>query len=379
MRQLPFRIATVILLTSILVIRLGCNREADKRVLESNRWLEMLKVLPANQNTLMAVYMNDLAKLKEKIQQYPQLELKYAITFGHPLIGSRGYDEEEWKQTLAFTLEDVEQSVYAGATRISSKPTFRTYEAVHCAFDTSELENTMKTGPLNEALQTVTYKGIQFYSWGNDNEINPLWRSRVRPLGQGYRLALIDNFLYWVSWTDGMEEIIDCHENNIDSLANNEEYQLLAQKLEHLDVVTAFFSSESQSRDSLAEWRKQTPHYFNDEDGQRFLIATQNTVLLEPYQALATGAGIDGHGYYLAIALLSSDGDVASKNATLLGQRIDQLRSVWRGSKWADSIESMEIHSEGRFTVAKIYGPIVEYWDSFDKWNGNYEPLLASK
>jgi len=151
MRQLPFRIAAVILLASILVIQLGCSREADKHVLESNRWLEMLKVLPANQNTLMAVYINDLAKLKEKIQQYPQLEPKYAITFSHPLIGSRGYDEKEWKQTLAFTLEDVEQSVYAGATPISSKPSFRTYEVVHCEFDSSELENAVKTGPLNDA------------------------------------------------------------------------------------------------------------------------------------------------------------------------------------------------------------------------------------
>jgi hypothetical protein len=77
--------------------------------------------------------------------------------------------------------------------------------------------------------------------------------------------------------------------------------------------------------------------------------------------------------------LLNSSDDLACDNATLLESRINQFQSVWRGVQWADLVESVEIQGEGKLTLAKLYGPIVEYWDSFDKWNGNYEPLLVSE
>jgi hypothetical protein len=196
-------------------------------------------------------------------------------------------------------------------------------------------------------------------------------------LGKGYRLALVDDFLCWVVWTDGIKEMIDSYEDRIDSLADVEEYQLLADGLIELDVCEAFFSTEPQSRDNIIECRGQRTHDSDPELYQRFLESIEDPVHLEPFQAFATGAGLDEQGFYMVIVLLNPDEETARNNATLLEQRINRTISVGRGLPWTDLIESTEIQSDGRLTIAKLYGAICTYWDWFDM-HGDwaYEPLL---
>lgn len=348
-------------------------------VKEDNRWLDLLGIMPINEDTLKAVYINDFNEILERSEEYSSLKFKYAISFSHPLIGAQYYDEQEWKQTLTFTLQDIEQSIYAGAPSIAGMPQFRIYEAVHCQFDSGKLDNALKSGDLGDILEIIPYQGQQFYSWGGDDEISLSRRSALRPLGIGYRLALLDDYLCWGSWTDGIKEMIDCYSNNVNSLADKEEYQQLAGALVDIGTVTAFFSLESQSLSSVKEWREQTPHGFNDDQNQRFVAATDGSVLLKPYRAYASGAGFDEKGFYSVIVILNPDNATARSNKSLLEQRINQNMSVWRGFNWSDLIEDMEITNEDKLTTAKLYGPIVEYWSSFDKWNGNYEPLLVSE
>jgi hypothetical protein len=178
--------------------------------------------------------------------------------------------------------------------------------------------------------------------------------------------------------------MIDSYENNIDSLADNEDYRLLAGGLEKLDTVTAFFSSEPQSAANFKEIHKQQLEEMEPETREILLAELENSVKLKPYQALATGAGKDEKGYYLTVALANADEETARQNVKLFEQRLNQSRRVWGprprngGEPWSDFIESMSIESRGRLTLAKVYGPIVEYWDRFDissPW-GPYEPLL---
>jgi hypothetical protein len=373
MKKLLFCIMALLLL--LTVITPGCDN--SEQVAGSSRWLDMLKTMPANENTLRAVYINDFTKLNEKFAQYPQTQPVYTA-FYHPLIGGGGYDEKEWQQTLTFTWKDMEQSVYAGSVSVAGLPPFHIYQAVRCQFDKAKLANAVETGPLNDILQMVLYKGQLFYSWGADNESMNSWRSTLRQSGQGYRLGLLDNTLYWVNWTNGMKEIIDTYENNVDSLADKTDYQLLAGAMNDLDTTNAFFSSETQSVKSVLEWRAVTPDQFTGEQAQRFITATNGKNLLKPFKAYATGAGVDEKGSYLAIVLLNPDNNPAQKNAGLLETRIGQYQSVWQGLKWVDLAENMKIDSKGKLTVAKIYGRIAEYWKSFDKWN-EYEPLLVTE
>ena len=375
MKSLLLRLMIVLMLVSGIIVLPGCRSTSTAK---STHWLELLKTMPANENTKRDVYLNDFTKLNEKFAQNPQFQPVYT-SYYHPLIGSGEYDENEWRQTLTFTWKDMEQSIYAGAPSISGLPPFHIYQAVRCQFDRAKLDNAVKTGPLNDILQIVYYKGQQFYSLGDDYEINYSRRSTLRPLGQGYRLALLDNYLFWIQWTDGMKEIIDTYNKDVDSLADQPDYQLLAGAMDDLDTTNAFFSSESQSLSSVRQWRTQTPDQLVNGQDQRFLTATDRSTLLKPFQAYATGAGIDEKGSYLAIVLLNPDNSTARKNAELLATRISQYQSVWQGLKWADLVENMKIESRGKLTVAKIYGPIAEYWTSFDKWNGTYEPLLITE
>ncbi len=355
----------------------GCGTEPEIAPSESNRWLELLRVLPANEDTLKAAYLQDSAYLEGKIQQYPQIPVEYAINRNLSLFGSgpRNYSDEEWQETLGFIRADVDQTIYAGTLPM------RFYEALRGRFNQDDVDSAARTGPMNEMLEVVPYQGHQFYSWGEDFGINLSMRSNVRPLGRGHRLALVDDFILWIKWTDGIKEMIDSYEDNIESLVDSDDYQLLAGGLEELDTVTAFFSSEPQSESHFKEVFQEQIEQLAPEIKERLLEELESDVKLKPYLALATGAGLDDKGYYLAVVLANTDEEAARENVTLLEQRINQAKIVGgrnAGEKWSKYIESMEIESRGRLTLARLYGAVVPFWASFDMYNawGPYEPLL---
>jgi len=364
-------IATLALLVTIsLTSQPGCSKEKETPVPESNRWLQLLRVLPANENTLKAAYLQDIPYMTEKM---PQCE--YPVGHSIPMVGQRYYSEEEWKATLGFVAADVDQTIYAGT------PPIHYYEAVRGRFNRDDVDNAARTGPMNEMLEILPYRGHEFYSWGGDFDINVAMRSNVRPLGRGHRLAYIGDFAFWILWTDGMKEMIDSYEDNIDSLADNDEYQLLAAGLEELDTVTAFFSAESHSLIHFNEvFSQEKIEELSPEIKERLITERDRDIRLKPYRALATGAGKDDGGYYLAIALANPDEATARDNAKLLKQRIDQAKMVWgpqAGQKWSDLIESAVIESNGRLTLARLCGSVVEFWDFFEILGGEpYEPLL---
>jgi hypothetical protein len=114
---------------------------------------------------------------------------------------------------------------------------------------------------------------------------------------------------------------------------------------------------------------------------ERLLGEIEREPLLKPYQALATGAGIDKKDFYLTIVLLNPDEETARQNQTRLEQRIKKANIVWGsadGEKRLDYTESMDISSKGMFTRSKLYGAVADYRDRFEMLGGKgpYEPLL---
>ena len=86
MKKLITITTLAVLIAISLISQLGCEKEAEVPTSESNRWLQLLSVLPANDNTLKAAYLQDNAYLEEKRQQYPQMSARYAIIRTHPLL-----------------------------------------------------------------------------------------------------------------------------------------------------------------------------------------------------------------------------------------------------------------------------------------------------
>jgi hypothetical protein len=383
----------ILLVTSIFVLPLSCSQpvaiSSTKTTLvsQTNRWLEMLQVLPVNEpggreNTFTAAFLQDHAYMAEKKELYPQISTDYEDYMFHNMptlfsIGLRDYSDEEWKQTLGFIQNDVEQSVSA----YRSMPVDY-YEAVRGNLSPEKIDNAVKSGPMNEILEVVPYAGHEFYSWGTDRDMNLSKKSGVRPLGRGMRLGVIDDFIFWTSITDSMKEMIDSYEDNIQSLADLETYRLLAGGLTEFDTFTAFFCSESQSQSRFRDIYKDIIEKPGEGEGMRirqmYAEQLQREVYLKPYQAFATGAGLDEKGYYLAIVLLNTDKQTARDNVAALEKQIGSSKTTG-GKAWLEMIDSMEIQSEGKLTLAKLYGQASVWWDSFDMPLGIYEPLLMYK
>ncbi|MBA7702795.1 hypothetical protein ES703_111569 [subsurface metagenome] len=286
-------------------------------------------------------------------------------------LGRYGGNAEEWQQTLGFTWADVDQTLYAGVP-----PT--AFQAVRGRFDQNTIDQAVRSGPMNDLLEDISYKDIEYYSWGGDNEIMVERISGVRPLGRGRRMALVDDFIFWHTMTEDLEMMVDCHEGRLVSLATIEEFQLLAQGLTELGTYTAFFRTDPQALEVVSQTLSElfTAEGKTQEEIQRILMELEDSPLLEPYQAFATGIGVDDQGYFLGIVLVHADPETARENVQLLEQRLQESSSLWTGEAWIDRIETMEIESQGRLTLAKLYGEIAASWTEF-VWQR--EPLLLHR
>ena len=341
---------------------------------ESNKWLELLRVIPENEDTIKAAYLSD-----STLEAAISIDIGYNISNHIPIWGAgpTSYNDEEWKATLGFTKDEVSYTIYAGSLPMDY------YQAVLGEFSWEDIDNAARTGPGNDDVMIYTYAGHDFYSWGEDRDMRMSKRSNICPLGRGHRLAILGNFLFWVMWTDGMQDMIDAYERNIPSLTDNENYQLLADKLQEFGTVNAFFSSESHS---LAHYYELTSRENLEKNSDSPMVKTLIEGLdyeypLISYLALATGVGKDENSYYMVIILLNNSANIAKENSKMLKRRINTINLVVpEDISWKDIIDKMEVGNDGRFTTAKLYGNAVDWWNQFEIAGAmSYQPLLVSE
>ncbi|OGN88303.1 MAG: hypothetical protein A2158_00750 [Chloroflexi bacterium RBG_13_46_14] len=362
------------------------SEETEDASTEPNRWLKYLRILPENETTLAGAciqtsdYTDILQGYYAEQPEEPILPVEQLAFNNLQLFNNRSYTDEEWKNTLGFTIDDVTATIIATAGPPSE------YQAIYGTFTAEDIETAAKTGPLQEHLEIKSHAGFEYYSWGEDRAIHMDWRSNIRNLGRGHRLAYVDGFALWMIWTEGVESMIDAYAGNVPSLADKEDYQLLAAELEKTGVVTAFFSSEVLS---LTEFIERTREHLTDVEGSAFEEQNPlgNEPLLKPFSSFVTGAGEDENGRYMVIILLNPDEKTAEDNVSLLEARINESEMFphttnpdMRNIKWTDddAIESIEITSRGRFTIAKLYSEVIYRWKYFHYWGtiGPYVPLL---
>lgn len=396
------KFTVTVILAAAIILPAGCTKSGNTSTTftpsETDRWLEMLgtipsdidikntsRIMPADVEITYAVYIQDHAYLAEKQKKYPdvaEVPERTQPMQNSPFWNIIYYNDEEWQRLLGFVKSEMDREIFSP---LVGSP--RLYRAFLGRFNREDIDSALKADPMNDDLEVVNYAGVEYYSSGKDG-MNLDRRSNIHRLGEATRLAVVNDFVFSVSFTVIMEEMIDAYKDNVPSLADLENYQLLAAGMTELDAFTALFSSESQAQSHITEIHKDIIENPGQDEGSaaRRIMAEQlqREVQLKPYQAYAVGAGLDDKGYYMTIVMVNADEKTAKENVTALKEQIKHSKTslgtvnTTTGTPWPDIIDSMEVNSRGRLTLAKLYGAAAFYWKAFDL-GSMYEPLLMYK
>ncbi len=263
-----------------------------------------------------------------------------AISFFGPFNQHRNITAENL-QHLAFDVRSMDQSIVALALPA-------TLDVVRGRFDPQATDKSLESCSECEPHSREEYGGVSYYSWGEDYAFNPQLRfapPAFDEIGRGGRIAVLDEYVFRTLGTSDMKALIDAGLNEGASLADVEEFRLLAGGMSRLGAYTMLLS------DDVEVW--DTANY-----------AAEGGPWLRPYEAFATGAGKDENGHYMALVLVHADDASSEENVGLLRRIIEEEGSVLYDALWSDyiDVERSEIHAEGRVLLAKLRGGFANNW-----------------
>ena len=274
------------------------------------------------------------------------------------------------RQHLGFDLRNVQRSVEAGQPQMI-------LEVVRGGFDPEATDRALSACSECKSPIRQEHRGVAFYSWGED--FNTDFKNLFAPpafeqLGRGGRIAVQEDYVFRTVETEGMQALIDASLGKRRSLADVEEFRLLAQGLAELGAFSAFLSDSTQSLDYLKE---QVSQLVGSGPGmEQEMQQLEGSVLLRRYEAFATGAGKDDRGNYMALVLVHRSERRAQENVDLLQRRIQEGRSmVFADTPWSNIADGMEIQTDGKVLLAKLRGPGIgrSFWVS---WVLPVDPLI---
>ena len=289
-----------------------------------------------------------------------------AASFFGPFNRYRNFTAENL-QHLAFDVRSMDQSIVAGLPPVI-------LDVVRGRFDPQATDKALESCSECEPHSREEYGGVSYYSWGGDyGDYNPQL-SFAPPafdeIGRGGRIAVLDEYVFRTLGASDMEALIDAGLNEGASLADVEEFRLLAGGMSRLGAYTMLLSDDVEVWDAgdyygLLLQDVATRRDVVQEDvvqAQREL--SERGPWLRPYEAFATGAGKDENGHYMALVLVHADDASAEENVGLLHRIIEEEGSVLYDISWSDyiDVERSEIHAEGRVLLAKLRGPWAHRW-----------------
>ena len=263
-----------------------------------------------------------------------------AVSFFGPFNRYRNFTAENL-QHLAFDVRSMDQSIVALALPA-------TLDVVRGRFDPQATDKALESCSECEPHSREEYGGVSYYSWGEDYAFNPQLRfapPAFDEIGRGGRIAVLDEYVFRTLGTSDMEALIDAGLNEGASLADVEEFRLLAGGMSRLGAYTMLLS------DDVEVW-----------DAANY--AAEGGPWLRPYEAFATGAGKDENGHYMALVLVHAADASAEENVGLLRRIIEEEGSMLHDISWSDyiDVERSEIHAEGRVLLAKLRGGFANNW-----------------
>ena len=332
-------------------------------------FLELLKVIPDNAQTRGWVHVNDYQRFRETFNlELPGPEagdealMDYLLRpvdmpqFYGTFISGYGQTAPqalERRRYLGFDLRNVHRSAEAGLAP-------GVLEVVQGDFDPGVTARALAACTECEAPEETERHGIKFYSWGEDLRAD-LDKILAPPsydrLGRGGRIAVLEDYVFRTVETRSMRRLIDASLGRRDSLADEDEFRLLAAGLDELNTYSGFLSDKTQSLDEYLTYLLDGfGGTFTQREAAQLGAKMEEEPMLRPYDAFATGAGRDDRGQYMAVVLVHSSERAARRNVDLLRRRIEEVQSQFTNEPWRDFFEEMEIRTDGAVLLGKLWG-----------------------
>ena len=231
--------------------------------------------------------------------------------------------------------------------------------------------------------KTIEHRGETFYAWGGDFELDNF--ARLSPPayddeGRGGRIWVDDGLAIRTLRSDDMKLAIDTVKGSAPSLADNEDYRLAARALTAFDVVDAEFkqagfqfgdlAKDVEFAAFLAPERRLRPNDVDD------VLAVGG--LLKPFSLAAVGTGFEDEKIFTALVLVHPDEESAAANVERLVERIATGSQPFGGRAWDRVIERIEIGTNGRLLIARLFSHRGRVPLLADQQNGDgFNPLLV--
>ena len=355
-------LSIVITLCLVLTFPLfiGCSETEDEKA--SNRFLELLSLMPAN--TVVYGYLPCFTLI-----DYASLYQDTGFTFSTPeelldkltpgdfsiyVLGSgshiTGYGNRMDRSTirkeyLGYDATNIDAEIQFGQPPSDGVAAIGRFDP-QATIDALSNQDEWPSWMISE-YNTEEYRGITIHSWGDGLNINLTTRlcpPHLDELGRARLLAVTDEYLFSGVSTEQIKMIIDAQTGKISSLADVPEYSSIANAMADLKVYGAFIASEYLARPS--------PEF-----------ALNDTLpLLRKFLTFGSGVGQDEKGTYMTLVLYHENTDNTLANADLLKQRLENAKSGITDVFWNTIFSDMQIEAEGNILIAKLYTSSCSLW-----------------
>ena len=356
-----------------LLLMAGCGGDSDSSgnggSSEESVLLGLLGNIPDTPETRELILINDFARVREvfniqlpgpdakkaELEQYLENisgETDYGLA-PSPFISGHGqyaFLQLDSPRYLAFDIRNVDQSAETGIP-----PT--AFEVIGGRFDADATDRALKGCSECPDPDRQERQGVKFYSWGEDHRAD-LSRQFSPPafdqMGRGGRIAVLDKYVLRTVETPGMNAMIDASRGHQPSLADAEEFRLLAQGMTTLGAYSMLLSDMTQDvGGNLERWLSPIATV---EDRRRMMELRGSFPILRPYQVFGTGASRDEAGPYMAVVLVHADEGLAARNANLLRERFLEAPPLpsWELEPFTGIVDSVETQTDGRLLLAKV-------------------------
>lgn len=200
--------------------------------------------------------------------------------------------------------------------------------------------------------------GVTFYAWGEDDELRPDGLSPMRNLGIGGRMWSGDQVAAFTRSTAPMEQLLAACTGQQPSLADDEVYVGIAERLDGLDG--AFHLTIT---DQLGDGGGGAPQRRGTDP--RGSMPSQDGEALEGVVAygFASAPPDGGDQARIRLVIAHEDDEAARANEQRFADHVATASSVVRGEPWAERLRIEDDVVDGRFLVVDLEADVINVID----------------